>query len=199
MVKIARALTVDVAIPAHNEERSIDHILRDVVSAQEADWFHLRTIYVISDASTDQTNDIVERFHHTDQRVTLIRTPDRRGKNHLINRLVRLTDADALIFLDADVKLANANVLRYLLEPIHAGHAQLVGATVIPANPGTTLNAAMLARGFDALLEAEKRRRKPLSYWNLYGRAFAMSRDFYQDLVLLETHADDLFIYYSCL
>ncbi|MEE9489104.1 MAG: glycosyltransferase, partial [Thermoplasmata archaeon] len=148
--------------------------------------------------STDSTDDIVSRYIQSDERVKLIRKPKRTGKNDSIKVVVSLTQSDALVLLDADVRLGSENVLEHWLRPIYDGRAVLVGANVIPVNPVSCLSPATLARYFDWLLEDEARRRKPASYWGVYGRAFAMSKDFYRNLVLPSAHADDLFIYYSC-
>ncbi len=198
-MKAKSQLEVDVIISAYNEQLCIDDILQDVTLAKQSSQFVIQNIYVISDASADQTDDIVQQFSHRDERVKLIRKAKRKGKSDSINKAFNITKSDVLIFLDSDVRLASENVLSYMVEPIYRGQAELVGANVIPVDPGFTLNPAILARYFDALLEKEFRRKKSNSYWGAYGRAFAISGDFFQKLVLPPSHADDLFIYYSCL
>ena len=193
-----QCVTVDVAIPAYNEEFRIAEILQDVVSANRCDWFQVRIIYVISDASTDQTEDIVRRFSKKDERVTLISKCERKGKNDSLNLAFKLSNADALIMLDSDVRLGTDKAIKHLVEPIYKCRAGLVGANVLPDNADATLNPAIVARRFDWLLECERRKRKPISYWNFYGRALALSKDLFRRLVLPVSHGDDLFIYYSC-
>lgn len=192
-------LMVDVAIPVYNEEFRIARILQDVVSSVQSDWFQLNNIFVISDSSTDRSEDIVQQFCKNDERVKLITKPDRRGKNDSINLAFNLTHADALIFLDADIRLGNDKVLQRLAEPIYKGQAALVGANVLPDSPPAAFNPVIMARQFDWILEDERRRRKPISYWSFYGRTLAMSRELFQNLTLPASHADDLYIYYSCL
>jgi len=192
-------LMVDVAIPVYNEEFRIAYILQDVVSSVQSDWFQLNNIFVISDSSTDRSEDIVQQFCKSDERVKLITKSDRRGKNDSINLAFNHTHADALIFLDSDIRLDNDKVLQRLVEPIYKGQAALVGANVVPDGSSATLNLAIMARQFDYILESERRRRKPISYWSFYGRTLAMSRELFQNLTLPASHADDLYIYYSCL
>ena len=193
-----RLLRVDVAIPAYNEEFRISGILQDVVESIPRDWFQVRNIYVISDASTDRTDAIVRAFGTRDERVRLIRKPERTGKNDSINLAFKQSYADALIMLDADIRLATDKVLQHLLEPIRRHRVGLVGGNVLPDNTGPTFNPAILARRFDWHLECERRNRKPVSYWSFYGRALALSKELFKDLVLPKSHADDLYIYYSC-
>lgn len=191
-------LKVDLVIPAFNEQLCIADILQDVVSAKQKNWFRIQNIFVISDASIDQTDAIVTEFSRSDKRVKLIRKPRRKGKNDSINKAIHLTKADALVMLDADVRLANTNTLKRMVFPIWKTQASLAGARVIPLNPGGVLNPAVLARHFDSMIENEKRRRKAISYWSFYGRALAMSRKLFKNLRLPDSQADDLFIYYSC-
>lgn len=190
-------LKIDIAIPAYNEETCIADILDDVTSATCTDWFCIDKIFVISDACTDNTDKIVFEFHKKDQRVRLITKPKRQGKNHSINRAISITDSDALVLLDADVRLAHERVVEYLVRPIYESQAALVGANVVPVQSGSRINPARAARYFDCILENERRRRKPISYWSVYGRALAMSRKLYRTLRLPDDQADDLFIYYT--
>ena len=193
-----RFLRVDIAIPAYNEGFRISGILQDVVASIPCDWFQVRHIYVISDASTDQTEEIVRGFSKSDERVRLIQKPERKGKNDSINLAFEQSNADVLIMLDADIRLATDKVLQNFVEPIYTHRVGLVGANVLPDNAGPTFNPAILARRFDWQLECERRKRKPISYWSFYGRALAVSKDLFHGLVLPNSHADDLFIYHSC-
>ncbi len=198
MIEDDRFLRVDVAIPAYNEGFRISGILQDVVSSIPCDWFQVRHIYVISDASTDQTEEIVRGFSKSDERVRLIQKPHRKGKNDSINLAFEQSNADVLIILDADIRLATDKVLQHFVEPIYRRRVGLVGANVLPDNPVPTFNPAILAKRFDSLLDRERRKRKPISYWSFYGRALALSKDLFHGLVLPKSHADDLFIYHSC-
>ncbi len=73
-------VTVDVVILAFNEGSCIEGVLNDVVMARQDDWFQIQNIHVISDASTDQTDGIVQQMVARDGRVKLIRKPERKGK-----------------------------------------------------------------------------------------------------------------------
>ena len=69
-------ITIDVVIPALNEESFIESVLHDVIMAKQNDWFQIQKIYVISDASTDQTDDIVQQFTGKDARIKLVKKPE---------------------------------------------------------------------------------------------------------------------------
>ncbi len=191
--------TVDVVIPAYNEEDYVGDVLRDVMAAKQSDWFRIENIYVISDASTDRTDVIVQQASREDNRVKLVRKAERKGKTDSVNKAISLTQADVLVFIDADHRLGDKDALVNLLRYFHEGQAALVQGGLVRVRPGFTLNPAKHAAYFDWILVDKVRRQKPISWWSIDGRVMALSRDFYQQLVLPLSLADDQFIFYSCI
>ncbi|MFO7864409.1 MAG: glycosyltransferase family A protein [Salinivirgaceae bacterium] len=96
-------ITVDVFIPARNEERNIGSLLADLVQQTHAQT----TIWVYDDLSTDRTAEVVAQFAQRHSNVKLISgkpLPDGwSGKNHACFQLANRSTADVLVFLDADV------------------------------------------------------------------------------------------------
>jgi glycosyltransferase involved in cell wall biosynthesis len=96
-------LRLAIAIPALNEEDSIESIIERSLDARE----HIRThspitdveITVVSDGSTDKT---VERASRYKDRIRLIVFPKNRGYGAAIKEAWMQSDADLLGFLDAD-------------------------------------------------------------------------------------------------
>jgi len=192
-------VTVDVVIPAFNEGTCIEGVLHDIVMARQDDWFHIQNIYVISDASTDQTDDIVQQMAARDRRVKLIRKPERKGKQASINLAFSITNADVIVFIDADVRLASEDSITKLVQHFSDGNVAVVQGGLVRPRPGFTLYPAKQAAYFDWILVDKIRRRKALSWWSIDGRVMALSRDFYQQIVLPPSLADDQFIFYSCI
>jgi len=192
-------VTVDVVIPAFNEGSCIKGVLHDVVMARQDDWFQTQNIYVISDASTDQTDDIVQQMAARDRRVKLNRKPERKGKQDSINLAFSITKADVIVFIDADVRLASEDSITKLTQHFRDGNVAVVQGGLVRSRPGFTLNPAKQAAYFDWILVDKIRRQKAISWWSIDGRVMALSRDFYQHLVLLPSLADDQFIFYSCI
>ncbi len=193
-------ITIDVIIPALNEENFIESILHDVLVAKQDDWFHIQKIYVISDASTDQTDDIVQRVTRRDHRIELIKKRERKGKQDSINLALPLTSADVVLFIDADVRLANKHSIAKLLHHFRDGENALVQGGLVRVHPGfTPFHAAKLAAHFDWILVDKIRKRKAMSWWSIDARVMALSRDFFQHLTLPRSLADDQFIFYSCI
>jgi len=192
-------LTIDVVIPAFNEGSCIKGVLQDVVVAKQHDWFQIQNIYVISSASTDQTNGIVQQMAARDRRVKLIREPERKGKHTSINLAFSITNADVIVFIDADVRLASEDSIAKLLHHLRDGENALVQGGLVRVHPGFTPHAAKLAAHFDWILVDKIRRRKAMSWWSIDGRVMALSRDFFRHLTLPRSLADDQFIFYSCI
>jgi cellulose synthase/poly-beta-1,6-N-acetylglucosamine synthase-like glycosyltransferase len=102
---------VAICVCAYNEERvigaKIDNMLamREVVPGLE--------ILVYVDAATDRTAEIARRYGSA---VRLVVGEARKGKSHGMNTLVPMTDADVVIFTDANV-MFEPNTVPRLLQP----------------------------------------------------------------------------------
>jgi len=94
---------VSVLIPARNEERNIENLLR---SLKKQDYQNLE-ILVYDDLSEDRTAEIVKRFSQDDTRIKLIQgigLPEGwLGKNHACHQLSKHARGRYLLFIDADV------------------------------------------------------------------------------------------------
>ncbi|MFC2068969.1 glycosyltransferase [Chloroflexota bacterium] len=192
-------ITIDIVIPALNEESFIKVLLNEVTTAEQYGWFQIENIYVISDASTDQTDNIVQGIARRDNRVRLVRKQGRKGKQDSINLAFSVISADVVVFIDADVRLANEHSIAKLLHHFHDGETSLVQGGLTRVHPGFTMHMAKLAAHFDWILVDKLRRQKAMSWWSIDARVMALSRDFYRQLVLPCSLADDQFIFYSCI
>ncbi|MGH9657670.1 MAG: glycosyltransferase family 2 protein [Bryobacteraceae bacterium] len=92
-----------IAIPAYNEEASIESVIRRTLEARNHIIAHSPVrqveITIVSDGSRDRT---VERARPFEGQVKLIAYPDNRGYGAAIKRAWSESDADLLGFLDAD-------------------------------------------------------------------------------------------------
>ena len=90
--------TVTLIISAYNEEDVIQEklensLLLDYPAGKLA-------IVVISDCSSDQTNEIVQNFHSS--RVTLLQMPERKGKTAGLNQALQQINSEMVVFSDAN-------------------------------------------------------------------------------------------------
>lgn len=93
--------SLTITVPAFNAEHSIETVLENLLSADyPADR---RQIIVISDASTDSTDEIVRRF--TGRGVELLRMSERRGKTAAESAAGRIARGDIVVNMDATVRI----------------------------------------------------------------------------------------------
>lgn len=124
-----KAATLDVVIPAKNEESSIALCLASLFSQD----FRLRKVAVIDDGSTDRTAQVVRRYMElsgNDIELTVRR--DSIGKTPGVREQCEKSNADALLVLDADTVLTDRNYLSNVIESLfkNAGVASACGEVV---------------------------------------------------------------------
>ncbi len=90
--------TVSILIPAYNEASVIKKTIENKLALNYPQ--EKLSICVISDGSTDQTEQIVKTFHP--QGVTLLTQPKRQGKTSALNKAVIDTGGDIIVFSDAN-------------------------------------------------------------------------------------------------
>jgi hypothetical protein len=119
---------IAVLIPARNEERNIEWVVRSVLSSVRAEV----EVIVYDDASTDGTAKIVEALSMLPQ-LRLLRgkalPSGWNGKQHACWQLAQATEAETLLFLDADVRLQPECIARM------AAFQRVSGAALVSGFP----------------------------------------------------------------
>jgi glycosyltransferase involved in cell wall biosynthesis len=113
-----RTVSVDVVIPAHNEQGNIVRCLASLLAQTRQP----RTIVVVDDGSTDATADLARafaEFHGVDIRV--VRRSVSIGKTPTIKELARTLDSEVLFVLDADTLLESKTYIERLVEELYQG------------------------------------------------------------------------------
>lgn len=91
-----------VVVPAYNEQDRIGPTLlriNEYLSGQNYTWI----VCVVSDGSTDSTSQIVSEFCATHPQFHLIESKPNRGKGFVVRRGMLETEAEWLLFSDADL------------------------------------------------------------------------------------------------
>lgn len=88
---------ISVLIAAYNEEGAIEHKIQQTLALEYPR--EKLEVLVLSDCSTDRTDEIVKAF--PDSRVRLVRMPERRGKTFAQNVGVKKATGEVIIFSDA--------------------------------------------------------------------------------------------------
>jgi cellulose synthase/poly-beta-1,6-N-acetylglucosamine synthase-like glycosyltransferase len=100
---------ISILIAAYNEEAAIERKIRQTLALEyPADKIE---VLVLSDCSTDRTDEIVSGF--ADPRVRLVRMAERGGKTHAQNQGIRHAAGEVIIFSDATA-IYHSKALMYL-------------------------------------------------------------------------------------
>src|SRR4029079_10256148 len=100
--------TISITIPAYNEERSIADTLDRILAVEYPP--ERRQILIVSDASTDRTDEIVRSY--ADRGVELLRMPERTGKTAAENAAAALLRGDTVRNMDATIGLRPDSLVR---------------------------------------------------------------------------------------
>src|SRR6185503_12519489 len=109
---LVRFPIVSIAVPAYNEETQIRGAIEALIAQDyPADR---RQILILSDASTDRTDDIIREY--ASRGVELLRMPVRSGKTAAENASCALLRGDIVINSDSSVRLQPTAVRRLVEE-----------------------------------------------------------------------------------
>jgi glycosyltransferase involved in cell wall biosynthesis len=133
-VHVAGAMpTISVIVPAHNEEKTIQSKLSNLLSADYPK--DKLEILVGSDGSSDRTEAMVEGFGESG--VRLVSSKERIGKSAIQNELVARSSGAILVFTDADCMLT-PSALRLLVQNFADPTIGLVTNCAVILNQGAT-------------------------------------------------------------
>lgn len=119
-------LKLSILIPAYNEERTVERILRRVTDVELAGQV-TKEIIVVNDCSTDQTEARIRAFQTANPGVDVryFRHEVNQGKGGAIHTAIRQATGDYLIVQDADLEY-DPDEFNVLLKPVLAGMADVV-------------------------------------------------------------------------
>lgn len=192
--------TITIGIPAYNERRNIGKLLDDIALQKLNSDVVLEQVLVVSDCSTDGTDEIVKEKALHNKAITLHRNLERGGKMAAMKTIFQELKSDVLVFFDADVQLVNSNTVQELLEPFLRGEENigLVGGNPIPIKEKLTY--ASLASYFSYHLLQNIKKAQPNSLYSSHGRIVALQKELVKSLIdrLIVTPGDDQFLYLAC-
>jgi len=108
---------VAVIVPALNEEEKIGGVLKTLLASKDLD-----EVILVDDGSTDRTPDIGEKMG-----AKVLRLPKKggSGKGNAMKQGVRNTDANIVVFIDADLKNLSSEHISLLVGPVLKGEAAM--------------------------------------------------------------------------
>lgn len=125
-----------ICMSAYNEARSIRRRMELLIAA--ADAYGPATIHVYADGPRDGTIEILREFG---DRIDLVVSEERKGKTFGMNLLVTRSDAELLMFTDANV-LHDVEVIAPLVAPFADPEVGCVSARLVYSNPDDSPAAA---------------------------------------------------------
>jgi len=114
-----RFSSVSVAMPVHNERRTIREIIRRIKAVPRE-----KEIIIVDDFSNDGTRRILNEYS-CDPEIRIVFQPENRGKGAALQTAFALATKDVVIVQDADLEYAPSDY-EVLLRPIDAGLADVV-------------------------------------------------------------------------
>lgn len=89
---------VSVIMPAYNSEAFISEAIQSVIYQTYTNW----ELFVIDDASSDSTPQIIQEFSNTDDRIHFFKNVSNKGTHEARNKGIEAAKGDFIAFLDAD-------------------------------------------------------------------------------------------------
>jgi cellulose synthase/poly-beta-1,6-N-acetylglucosamine synthase-like glycosyltransferase len=129
--------TVTVVLPAYNEERQIAGALDCLVQQQYPK--ELLQVIVVSDASTDRTDEIVQQY--TKDGVELLRMTTRGGKTAGENAALAIIRGDIVVNTDASIRLA-PETIEHLIRPFADPRIGVASSRDVSISQAPSNNAA---------------------------------------------------------
>jgi glycosyltransferase involved in cell wall biosynthesis len=107
---------VAAVIPAYNEATRLPRVLQVLTQSDS-----LHEIIVVNDGSLDNTAEVAQQF----ARVRVLNLPVNRGKGGAMFAGATATDADVILFFDADLIGLRTDHVAKLLEPVRKGEVAM--------------------------------------------------------------------------
>jgi len=112
VIEIRQHLKVSVVIPAFNEEKFINHVIRAAKKVEEVD-----EVLVVDDGSIDQTVGVAKQ-----NGARVVSHKKNLGKGFAMKTGCEKADGDLLVFLDADLLNVDSKKIKRIIEPFKKGY-----------------------------------------------------------------------------
>jgi glycosyltransferase involved in cell wall biosynthesis len=186
--------TLTIGIPAFNEEANIGYLLEDL-SEQKVTLVKLVEIIIVSDGSTDNTVQLARQVKLPKNiKLMVVQHKVRKGRAERQNEIMKMSQSDILVLLDADVLLRKSNFIDQLIKPIITHQSELTSARVREIEEesyfGKVLQASM-----DFKRSMFEKVNKGNNLYTCHGRARAFAKVLYKNITFRESIGEDAYSY----
>lgn len=188
--------SVSIGIPAFNEGDNIKKLLSSILMQQQ-DGFVIKEIVVVSDGSTDETDNRVLEIKNN--KIKLIKNGKRIGQVLTQNIIVKKLTGDIFALLNADIIINDNLFIQKLIEPILKDEkVGIVSPAIIPV-PSRNLFEKIINYSVDFKTRIYESWKNGSNVYLCHGRARAFSREFIKDLVWERVISEDAYAYLLCI
>lgn len=193
--KMKKKLSVTIGIPAYNEEVNIKLLLNNLLLQNRTIW-RLEKIIVVSDRSTDKTDEIVRSFRRP---IILYKNKKREGTALSQNKILKKNKSDILILLNADVLPKGRNFINRLIKGFtRQEKIGIIGAKTEPLK-AKTIFERIINYSVQVKTSLYEQINKGNNLYLCHGRARAFSKEFINKFKWKPTLGEDAYSYLACL
>jgi cellulose synthase/poly-beta-1,6-N-acetylglucosamine synthase-like glycosyltransferase len=192
---MSNVVRISVAIPAHNEEKTIRHILSDVFSQNE-EGYTLEEVLVFCDGCSDKTAEVARTI--SDKRLKVIDDGKQMGQLQRMRHAIEIAKGEIISFFDADVRLDGINVLQEIASQFLSEDVVLVGGNTKPFPPTTFFERAVYTT-FEVFERSRYELKGGNNIFGCTGGSISARRSFLESLTFPPLINNDDYLYFSCL
>ncbi|MBV5336689.1 MAG: glycosyltransferase family 2 protein, partial [Deltaproteobacteria bacterium] len=146
-------MEISFIVPTLNEVDNITAVLgliRDVATAEAVAY----EVIFVDDSSTDGTLGAIESEGAKDSRISLVRSPNRRGLGNALNLGVAAAKGSYAVFLDCDVSVSAPDLARLIAQ--REPGEMVIGSRYLPGSKiiGAPLVKVLLSKLFNRAISA---------------------------------------------
>jgi glycosyltransferase involved in cell wall biosynthesis len=189
------SLSVSVGISAYNEASTLPWLIKSLLN-QTCRSFNFEKIIIISDGSTDDTAEVIQRINS--HKLKVIDKKNRAGKTSRVNELFALATSDVLVVLDADIQLKENDVLEKLIVPfIHNNDLACVSGAIAPHSP-KNITQKIIQTGTKLWDEVRSNSGSTKDLYYCTGAIRAFRKRLYKEMTFPHISAEDVYPYLYC-
>lgn len=186
--------TVSIGIPVYNESANITYVLDDL-SRQKSESYILEHIIILSDGSTDGTQDLIKKYPNP--RIMLIENKTRVGVAEASNMIFEKMESDICVFLNGDIAIQDTGFIDAIIQPIVEGAADMTSCSLDELPPHTFFEKIIYV-GMQYKKNMFLTYKDGSNLFNCRGPARAFSKKLYKEMRLVRGLADDMYSYLYC-